>query len=50
MAEKLCVKTGGSQKWELLWQNPNPFRAMTSATTVNVDTTQYEALFVNAKV
>lgn len=50
MAENLCVKMGGGvQKWDLLWENPNPFRALTTSVTINVDTTKYDALFVNAK-
>lgn len=40
---------GSAQKWDLIWENPRPAQAMTSATTVNVDTTQYDALFVYAK-
>lgn len=50
MAENLCVKIGGGvQKWDLIWKNPAPNKALSSATTVNVDTTQYDALFVYTK-
>ena len=49
MAENLCFKMGGgTQKWDLLWENPNPSSTM-GATNVPVDFSKYDKVFVLMK-